>query len=52
MHKIVANFKNFSIEGGENISEEYALEIVEAYSEQYTKIPYRPLSDRYDFLMS
>ncbi|MDO4939643.1 MAG: hypothetical protein Q4E54_06755 [Lachnospiraceae bacterium] len=41
---------NFSIEGGEPVSEEYASEITETYASQYKKIPYRPISEGYDFI--
>ena len=41
---------NFSIEGGEPVSEEYAREITEAYAKQYRKVPYRPISEGYDFI--
>ena len=41
---------NFSIEGGEPVSADYASEITETYAKQYRKVPYRPISDGYDFL--
>ena len=41
---------NYSIEGGEPVSEEYATELTTEYAKQYRKVSYRPLSDGYDFL--
>lgn len=41
---------NFSIEGGEKISEEYAADVTEEFARQYRKVPYRPLSEGYSFL--
>lgn len=41
---------DYSIESGEKVSEEYAAEIVTAYEKQYKKVPYRPITDGYDFL--
>lgn len=41
---------DYSIEGGEKVSEEYATEIITEYAKQYRKVPFRPLTDGYDLL--